>query len=249
MAVDDARLAGLQHLGSRLLWFVSLLQVSLSGVALVVPSQASAATITVSVSGDDDPFLAGRPNGYACCGGDAAPAQSPTLALTGFATGHAITFSAVGGFSYTGGAPFATADGGAPLFNMTSYAGISGPDAVNASGLVGVFLPGVVNSGAPPAKRNDGLGFASISPALYQVFWIGDGLTGTGSGAVQQFIAPAGATRLFLGSADGSGWYNNTGTASVTITYTPVPEPGSGAMMLAGLVAIRLWRRGSAGRT
>jgi hypothetical protein len=195
----------------------------------------------VTVFGNDNPFLAGRPNGYACCGGDAAPAHSPTLALTGFAAGQPITFSAVGGFSFTGGTPFPTADGGAPLFSMNDFAGISGPLSVNASGLVGVFLPGVVNSGAPPAKRNDGLSFASISPALYQVFWIGDGLTGTGTGAVQQFIAPAGATQLFLGSADGTGWFNNSGTASVTITY--VPEPAIWGLMWMGLGAVRLRRR------
>lgn len=239
-------LRGLRRLGSRHLLFVSLLNVSLAVAALVACSQASAATINVTVFGDDNPFLAGQPNGFACCG-DSAPAQSPTLALTGFATGPAITFSAVGGFSFTGGAPFATPDGGF-LFNMGSAAGIAGPTGVNVSGLLGVFLPDVVNSGSPPASRNDGLSFASIAPALYQIFWIGDGLTGTGTGAVQQFIAPAGATRLFLGSADGSGWFNNTGTASVTITYTPVPEPASGGMMLAGLAALRLRRKVSASR-
>jgi hypothetical protein len=211
--------------------------------ALMASSQASGATINVSVSGDDNPFLAGQPNGFACCGGDSAPTQSPTLALTGFAAGQAITFSAVGGFSFSGGTPGATTDG-ASLFNMSSYptTGVAGADGVNASGLVGVFLPDVLNPGPVPARRNDGLAFASIAPGLYQIFWIGDGLTGTGTGAVQQFIAPVGATRLFLGSTDGFGWFNNTGTATVTITYTPaVPEPGSCVMLLAGLAAV--WRR------
>ncbi|HEY3242752.1 MAG TPA: hypothetical protein VGM03_05305 [Phycisphaerae bacterium] len=48
-----------------------------------------------------------------------------------------------------------------------------------------------------------------VMPGLRQPFFIGDGLTGTGSGAVQQFLVPDGATRLFLGTIDGCEWSNN----------------------------------------
>jgi hypothetical protein len=78
--------------------------------------------------------------------------------------------------------------------------------------LVGVFLGDSEPSGTPPAglrfyqtqnaqgvTRTD---FTSLSPAIGQVFFIGDGLTGTGTGAVQAFQVPPGATRLFLGQAD-----------------------------------------------
>ncbi len=57
-----------------------------------------------------------------------------------------------------------------------------------------------------------------LSPFLKQVFFIGDGLTGNGTGAAQQFIVPAGATRLFLGPADGTGWVNNSGAFTVQVS-------------------------------
>ncbi len=49
------------------------------------------------------------------------------------------------------------------------------------------------------------------------MFFIGDGRTGTGAGAAQSFVVPAGATRLFLGVSDGFGWFNNSGSFAVTI--------------------------------
>jgi hypothetical protein len=51
---------------------------------------------------------------------------------------------------------------------------------------------------------------------LREPFFIGDGVNS--SGTVQQFVAPPGATRLFLGVMDGSGWYNNSGTFDVVVT-------------------------------
>jgi hypothetical protein len=46
----------------------------------------------------------------------------------------------------------------------------------------------------------------------------------------QNFIIPTGATRLFLGTMDGYGWYNNIGSFGVTVTQfditaTQVSEP------------------------
>ena len=61
-----------------------------------------------------------------------------------------------------------------------------------------------------------GVNYASLSPALRQVFFIGDGL---GSSATTQTVAvPTGATRLFLGTMDGFGWYNNFGSFEVHVT-------------------------------
>ena len=54
-----------------------------------------------------------------------------------------------------------------------------------------------------------------LSPDLKQVFFMGDGLT-SGS-AVQEIVAPVGATRLYLGTMDGFEWSNNTGAFEVTI--------------------------------
>jgi hypothetical protein len=207
--------------------------------AALIGAPAHAATVTVSVDGTNDPFLAGAPNGATALS-DTAPAQSPTLALTGFDTTQVITFSAIGGFNFGGGVPSPTADGDGGSGDMNpGQLGISGPQGIVFNGLVGVFLDDSVPGGVAPAQLNSGTTFTTLSPGLRQIFWIGDGLTGTGVGSVQQFFAPSGATRLFLGAADGFGWYNNSGVSEVTINYTPlrvigVPEPSTWAMIIAG---------------
>src|SRR5262249_39942824 len=81
--------------------------------------------------------------------------------------------------------------------------------------------------------------------ALNQTFFIGDGLTGTGSGSVQVFHVPDGATRLYLGFADAfffqgdPGYYDdNTGSLTATFMVTAisgVPEPGSFMLALLGV--------------
>ena len=133
-----------------------------------------------------------------------------------------------------------TPDGGGFIslfFGPTNFiADVNAP--INS--LVGVFLDSSQpDSSAQPGAldfSSIGLNFTSLSPGLKQVFFIGDGLTGTGSGSVQQFIAPAGATRLFLGTMDGYEWNNNFGAFSVAATC--VPEPGAvatGAILFGGL--------------
>jgi hypothetical protein len=93
--------------------------------------------------------------------------------------------------------------------------------------LVGVFL-GPKLAKTPerldfsPGKQ--GIAFAELAPALNQVFFIGDGKAGTGTGALQTFKVPAGATHLYLGYADGFGFQgtpgaygDNKGGLSVTL--------------------------------
>jgi hypothetical protein len=86
--------------------------------------------------------------------------------------------------------------------------------------LTGVFLgPGVPGGTAPAGLDSSVTGsLPTLSPLLQQVFFIGDGLTGTGSGAVQRFVVPQGATRLFLASSDDFGNNNNTGQFEVVIS-------------------------------
>ena len=234
---------------SIIIWRLSALSSSICALfmgAAVLMSPAYAATVIVTVNPTDNPFLAGAPDGVTSVG-DSAPAQSPTLALTGFDTSQAITFSAVGGFNNAGGF-IATGPDGGNLFAMAAARlGISGPLNVPANGLVGVFLDDSVPGGTAPTQRNDGVSFPSLSPLQRQIFWIGDGLTGNGSGTVQTFFAPAGATRLYLGPSDGFGWFNNSGGATVTINYSPliadVPEPAAWAMMIVGFGAIGMEMR------
>jgi hypothetical protein len=56
----------------------------------------------------------------------------------------------------------------------------------------------------------------NYSPALKQIFFIGDGKTD--DGATQTFTAPEGATRLYLASWDFYEWNNNSGYRIVKIT-------------------------------
>jgi hypothetical protein len=64
---------------------------------------------------------------------------------------------------------------------------------------------------------------------------------------VQQFIIPAGATRLYLGSSDGAGAnYNNSGSFSVSVSDTgttstapaPVPAASAPILLATGLLMI-----------
>jgi hypothetical protein len=89
-----------------------------------------------------------------------------------------------------------------------SFGGISGYIATKG-GLVGVFLNDEIPNGEAPATldfSNSGLGinFTTLSPELGQLFFIGDGVTS--NNVAQEFTAPAGATRLFLGVPDSFGF-------------------------------------------
>jgi hypothetical protein len=134
--------------------------------------------------------------------------------------------------------------------------GIAGLTAPIGS-LIGVFLddalpgmpkPPVQPSPAPPGPPPVPLAppfslfdtqasrdYLSLSPVLKATFFIGDGRTSTGESQV--VIAPPGATRLFLGTMDGYGWYSNGGQFQVTVSI--VPEPTS-AMLLVFAVATSL---------
>ena len=165
-----------------------------------------------------------------------------------------LTFSATGGVSYYGGGASAGADGDNDgsnytyRFSMTpDYGtGIAGAQNVNVDGLVGVFVSGTPGGAAPTpldyaaSGGSTGLDFADSAPGIDQIFWIGDGLTGIGSGSVQQFTVPTNGTALYFGTVDGSGWSNNSGSFSVTVNGLSsggaggVPEPTSWALMVVG---------------
>ena len=203
--------------------------VALAIVSTLAAGQVSAAiNVPISVPGTSDPYLAGMPNGSTCCGGDSAPAQSPVL-VTGLTLtpSTALSFAVTGSVNFTPSPPTDPPDGSA-LVATPSNNGIAGVTAP-ANSLVGVFLDNSQPDSSPAPASLDfgviGTSFTTLSPGLKQVFFIGDGLTGNGTGAVQSFIVPAGATRLFLGTEDGFGWFNNSGSFSVTITATPPVTP------------------------
>ena len=106
--------------------------------------------------------------------------------------------------------------------DIESSGGISGIEELGGiMFLVGVFTGSTEPQAPAPPRLNfsDNRTFPTLSPALNQIFFIGDGLTDTGTGERQIFFIPEGAKRLYLGFADpgfsreGAGSYmNNRGT-------------------------------------
>jgi len=193
---------------------------------------SSTSSVNFSVPGSTNPYLAGMPAGTTTGGDEAGDPtstdssvrkQSPVL-VTGLkiTDGASLTFSAAGSVSFVGGSPTDATDGGG-FFSRGAENGIAGSNAPLDT-LVGVFLDDSQPDGttAPDSldfsdsgNVTDGTSYATLSPALKQVFFIGDGLTS--SGGVQQIIVPTGAKRLYLATTDGTGWYNNSGSFSVHI--------------------------------
>lgn len=217
--------------------------VTLAAVASPLWSINTAHAQTVSgiiVPGSADPFLAGMPDGSTASSGDIAPDQSPIL-VTGLSLirGNALTFGVTGSVDFAGGSPTDPPDGNFN-FSVGSQNGLSGYTAPT-NALVGVFLgasqPDLTDAPADLDFTTIGTSFTSLSPQLKQIFFIGDGLTGVGTGSLQQFVIPTGATRLFLGTVDGSGWFNNSGQFHVSITAggaAAAPEPSTWGLFTLG---------------
>jgi hypothetical protein len=185
---------------------------------------------SITVPGRADPWLAGMPAGTISGGDsrDSAPDESPVL-VTGLTLvpGAPLTFSATGSVRRDPTFPFQPPDGKSTEFSNvlvgeTRY-GISNIFAPMES-LLGVFLadnppnpsatPGTLDFRAG-GNVSGGVDYLTLSPTLQQVFFIGDGRTS--GNVLQRVIVPAGATRLFLGTMDSSGWFNNGGSFQVTV--------------------------------
>jgi len=198
-------------IGVKLTSFIGSLIIATGLGILVLPPSANAGVV---VPGTSNPFLAGMPNGSTCCMGDSAPAESPVL-VTGISLipGTAITFTNVtGSVNNDAGVPTSPPDGD-PSILVTTAAFEGGNQSPNniagfintpVSALAGVFLGPSLPTANPAPSSIDfgpagvGTNFLSLDPMLQQAFFIGDGLTGNGTGEVQTFVVPAGATRLFL---------------------------------------------------
>jgi hypothetical protein len=236
-----------------------------------VGGTARAAIVGVTVDGPDAIFLAGRTDvvipaanlpwttgTHLIRHGGPTPEEAletlpPFISVTG---GDVIRVldPAVGGVNFFNGfgPPFFGPGGnGLDGSNLTALGGISG--YIGPQGpLAGVFLnDDIPSSGPAPATLNFspvgmGINFLSLDPQLGQVFYIGDGVTS--GGEFQTFIAPAGATRLFLGIPDGFGFVgapgaydDNDGSYQVRIGINEIPtipEPGTYALLLAGLALL-----------
>jgi hypothetical protein len=188
------------------------------------------------------------PPGFAVSAGDIVRVLDP-------ASGGVSFFNGFGGTIYGpegNGAPDSS--------SITSFGGISGYIGTQGA-LVGVFLTNAVPNGAAPATlnfSNAGIGtnFLTLSPGIGQVFYIGNGVTSTN--VFQEFVAPTGATRVFFGITDAFGFNgapgafdDNDGSYAIRFSINedprnpltePVPEPATGALVLAG-VACAAWAR------
>jgi hypothetical protein len=185
--------------------------------AALISLSVSASGTTLIVDGKANIFGAGHASPPAP-GGDDAGLLPPVFSFPA-AIGQVLTFSSVSGTvsccnsSMTGpdGGPYASG-----TTDITSYGGISGVlDDHHTMFLVGVFLDDNEPVDPAPARLDFspsqlGEGFVALSPQVGQVFFIGDGLSGTGGGATQMFFAPATATRLYLGFADAEEFGNPT---------------------------------------
>ncbi|HEX5062066.1 MAG TPA: hypothetical protein VFV99_22005 [Kofleriaceae bacterium] len=113
----------------------------------------------------------------------------------------------------------ATADGGdcaGGSTDLTSAGKLSGiKHGQRTMFLVGVFVGAKLPAKAPAVLdfSDDKLGtkFPKLEPVLGQVFWIGDGKPGEPAGDTHDFVIPKGATRLYLGYADGYGFQGTPG--------------------------------------
>lgn len=125
------------------------------------------------------------------------------------------------------------ADVSAPTVGVLSGIEYRGADSLP---LLGVFLGESLPAVAPAALDFRGVeDFERVDPALGQLFWIGDGKTGTLFGAIQEFGIPDGATRIALGFYDPAHG-DNSGGLLATFEIA-APEPARAALGLVALAA------------
>lgn len=181
-------------------------------------------------------------------GGGSAGILPPSIS---FAAGSALSFTIPSISGTVSLSPRSSSSGnGTPTYGSTDiepYNGISGIINTGRSGfLVGVFLNTSEPSAPTPSKIsfNAPDDFSEISPLLQQTFLIGDGINDT-NGQIQKFVVPFGATRLFLGFADANGYHglpgqyqDNSGSLSVDVQISSVPEPASLGLMIVGMLCV-----------
>jgi len=172
-------------------------------LALFVAGCASAQTYGLSIPATSDIFAAGQSEAFS---GTLPPVIQFTAGSVAYVTILAagqITLGAGEPYSHPDGVPFGGGTG------LSSYNGLSGIIAVDRGFfLTGVFLNDSVPSGNGPPVLNftDAENYLTLSPELSQTFFIGTGLSPTNAspGFVSKIlVVPQGATRLFLGIADG----------------------------------------------
>jgi YVTN family beta-propeller protein len=184
---------------------------------------------TLTLSGLADIYNAGRLSSN-------SDGTLPPVYVFPAGANQSLVFSNVTGSGYASGPTTTqTSADGANNFGI-GYTGINsanGLSGIRYEGKTPLFMVGVFkdDNGTTPtpadltysAGVNDNL--LSYSPLMNQVFFIGDGLSGTGSGVAQRFTVPAGATHLYLGFLDANNYNGNPGAyfdngGSFSATFT-----------------------------
>src|SRR5580693_3666757 len=213
---------------------VVLLQIGLAAAGAL---NAQTSGVTLSVNSLTDIYKAG--------GFDDGTGASPPLAYVFRAgSGQVLEFlSVVGQWTCNNGVePPYSADGTTtvgvcyPRANINPTGPFSGYDNTDYQGaMVGMFLECGLPTIVAPTLRfyvNDGsqggikTDFRVLQPLIGQVFFVGDGLTGTGMGSRQLFMVPPTATHLYLAYVDScsSSGYSSPGCyfdnqGSITVTF------------------------------
>lgn len=169
-------------------------------------------------------------------GTTSTPRQSPlqlTLSSIGLAAGDTLSFEGLSGSaSYVAGqtnnadgdsgfivALGQTYPGSVPTNSMNGMSNVRAP----IGAVMAVFLnDNSPTTGSTPScldfNSSTQRDYASISPEMKQVFFVGDGKKSDGT--VQKIIVPDGATRVFIGMMDAWQWNDNTGNFSFKV-YGP----------------------------
>lgn len=260
-----ARTRGCAHLSKFRRLLIIIVAV---GACAIVDTPAQATIYGVAIDGGDAIFLAGRTDVVIPPAADPWPGPGTHLIRHPGPTPEEVMESvppfipvaggdviraldpAIGGVNFFNGlgppyfGPSGNGVGGSNLTALDGISGYLGPQGP----LAGVFLDDSIPSAGPaPATLDFSLGglgtnFTTLSPALRQVFYIGDGVDSMGD--FQTFMAPAGATRLFLAIPDGFGFVGAPGAyddndggyrVRIGVNEIPdVPEPGSLLLLFVG---------------